>query len=79
MALLSKYKYGLIDFVNLKKLRNFTVEILESLEYQPSMKVLEIGPARREDALNSNIFAKYPNWFLILKSTLNQWEPLIIH
>ena len=52
-----------IDDLNLELLRKFTIEKSAALEYSAEDFVLEIGPPRLENALNSPVFINHPEWY----------------
>ena len=56
------------DEANLLRLREFTKARLIDIMFQPSDKVLEIGPSRSEGAVNSPVFLRYPGTYFDLKS-----------
>ena len=52
-----------IDDLNLELLRKFTIEKSAALEYSAEDFVLEIGPPRLENALNSPVYKNHPEWY----------------
>jgi SAM-dependent methyltransferase len=57
----------LTDNTNLEMLRLFTIEKSKSLDLTSSDNVLEIGPPRLKDALNSPVYQDHPEWFIDLQ------------
>jgi len=56
-----------VDELNLRLLREFTIKKSKSIKYSVSDRVLEIGPPRLSDALNSKVYQDHPNWFFSLE------------
>ena len=56
-----------VDDLNLRLLREFTIKKSESVKCDADDRILEIGPPRLSDALNSRVYKDHPNWFFSLE------------
>lgn len=59
------------DEINLRLLREFTLEKSNALRINLSDSILEIGPPRIVDALNSPIYERNPDWYFDLEEKCN--------
>ena len=55
------------DNLNLELLRKFTVEKSNNLRFDASDTVIEVGPPRLKEALNSPVYLDHPEWFFDLE------------
>jgi hypothetical protein len=58
-----------IDDLNLAMLRQFTIEKSLALAYTANDFVLEVGPPRLNNALNSPVYQDHPEWYFNLQKT----------